>query len=155
MMRGVGLCFLLIFGLARDVETKSDVDLALNGFLGSKTSNDMFFIVCMCTMWVGPEGAASCSGWVSPDAEILKALPWYCFKAYRNSTGVYTVTFNPVMRSLPICVVSQIYPGNFDGHGNSKDNVVIMNADRFKLAYVAGDQNGNPSNRNATFICLA
>jgi hypothetical protein len=137
MMRGVGLCFLLIFGLARDVETKSDVDLALNGFLGS------------------PEGAASCSGWVSPDAEILKALPWYCFKAYRNSTGVYTVTFNPVMRSLPICVVSQIYPGNFDGHGNSKDNVVIMNADRFKLAYVAGDQNGNPSNRNATFICLA
>jgi hypothetical protein len=109
----------------------------------------------MCTVLVGPEGAAFCSGWVNPDAEILKASPWYCFKAYRNSTGVYTVTFNPVMRSLPICVVSQIYPGNFDGHGNSKDNVVIMNADRFKLAYVAGDQNGNPSNRNATFICLA
>jgi hypothetical protein len=96
-----------------------------------------------------------CSGWVTHEADILKASPPNCFRVNQTNTGIYFIAFNPPLRGLPVCIANQIYPGSYDSHGNTRDNAVIMNADQRRMAYVSGDQFGNPSNRNVTFICIA
>jgi hypothetical protein len=143
-MKGIGLCWLaVIFGFVTDVPA------------ARMTNNDVLEGTDTWPGVNGPSASAFCAGWVTSDAQVLKAMPPKCFNPSQANSGVYFVEFNPPLRGIPLCFANQIYPGSFDSHGNTRDNVVIMNADVSRMAYVSGNQYGVATNRNVTFLCIA
>ena len=166
-MKSIGLlCVAVVCGLAKDVGSpQSEPDM--KAILGSKNeardlymdprSSTVSFVFSLGT-WLGmnqPFAPAFCGGWVNHGPDIKKAMPPNCFQVNQTSTGVYVVVFTPPLRGLPLCTGNQIFPASFDYHGNTRDNIVIMNADMSKMAYATGDQYGRPSNRDVTFLCIA
>ena len=100
------------------------------------------------------ETGLPCAGWVYEDGSPKESIPDNCYDPRRLSTGYYEIVFTgPVLR-LPVCAVTQVYPGNFTNTGNTRDNAVIKNANLTLMQYTTGRQTGDLSDRQAMFICV-
>ena len=85
------------------------------------------------------------------------ALPGTGFKGFtvtRNSTGVYTITFDPAFSFVPTVVATQEYPSDFGSGGDTRDNAVVVGVDKTKCKIKCGDNEGKSSDRRFHFIAI-
>src|SRR5262245_8500902 len=71
-----------------------------------------------------------------------------------DGEGLYIITFDPKFNSAPGFAVTQIYPGEKSGGGDTRDNAVIVKVDHLTCKVKTGDDAGHAENRAFSFIAV-
>ncbi len=93
-------------------------------------------------------------GTVESNGTALAGTGFKGFTVTRNSTGLYTITFDPAFLFVPTVVATQEYPSDFGSGGDTRDNAVVVGVDKTKCKIKCGDNSGAASDRRFHFIAI-